>query len=43
MEGESDTILSVQLLQLREVGELRWDGTIELIGGELPERATMKQ
>jgi len=39
----SDAILSVQLLQLREVAELRWDGAIELIDIEVPERATMTQ
>jgi len=38
---EGDAILSVQLLQLREVAELRWDGATELIRGEVPERATM--
>jgi len=36
-----DAILSVQLLQLREVGELRWDGATELIRVDVPERATM--
>jgi len=40
---EGDVILTVQLLQHREVAELRWDGAIELIEGEEPERATMTQ
>jgi len=40
---EGDAILSVQLLQHREVAELRWDGATELIHGEVPERATMTQ
>ena len=33
-------ILSVQPCELREVTELRWDGAIELIRVEGPERAT---
>jgi len=37
-----DAILSVQLLQLREVAELRWDGATELILVEVPERATIQ-
>jgi len=40
---EGDAILSVQLLQLSEVAELRWDGATELIQAEVPERATMTQ
>ena len=35
-------ILSVQLLKLREVAELRWDGANERIPGENSESATMK-
>ena len=38
---EGDAILSVQLLQHREVAELRWDGAIELIRVEGPERTTI--
>jgi len=40
---EGDAILSVQMDELIEVAELRWDGASELIRGEVPERATMKQ
>jgi len=40
---ESDVILSVQLLQLREVAELTWDGASELIRVEGPARATMRR
>ena len=43
MSMEGDAILSVQLLQLSEVAELRWDGATELIQAEVPERATMTQ
>jgi len=41
--NEGDAMLSVQLLQHREVAELRWDGAIELIRVEVPERAAMTQ
>jgi len=34
---ESDATLSVQLLNFREVAELRWDGASELIHGDPPE------
>jgi len=34
---EGDATLSVQLLQLREVAELRWDGANEIIRVEVPE------
>jgi len=37
---EGDAILSVQIGE-REVAELRWDGAIELIVREVPERRTM--
>jgi len=40
---DGDAILSVQLLKLREVGKLRWDGASESIQAEVPERATMTQ
>jgi len=43
MSMEDDAILRVQLLQHREVAELRWDGATELIRVEAPERATMAQ
>jgi len=36
-------ILSVQVFQLSEVADLRWDGAIEIIQGEVPERATINQ
>jgi len=36
-------ILSVQLLQLREVAKLRRDGAIELIGEDVPERAAISK
>jgi len=38
---EGDAILSVQNGELGEVVELRWDGAIELVRVEPPERATM--
>jgi len=38
---EGDEILSVQIFEHCEVAELRWDGAIELIPVEVPERATM--
>jgi len=38
---EGDVILIVQQFQLHEVAELRWDGAIELIGVEVPDRATI--
>ena len=41
MSIEGDAILIVQVLQHREVAELRWDGASELIRVEAPERATM--
>jgi len=40
---EGDVTLSVQLLQVREFAELRWDGATERIRVEDPERATMAQ
>ena len=40
---KGDVILSVQHLQHREVAELWWDGSTELIRGEQPERATIQQ
>jgi len=40
---EGDVILSVQRGELREVSELRWDGALELIRLEVPERATIAQ
>jgi len=39
---EGDAILSVQIDELREVAELRWDGASEIIRVEVPERAIMK-
>jgi len=38
MMEERDAILSVQLLQHREVTELRWNGATELIRVEVPEK-----
>ena len=35
---ENDANLTVQRGELREAAELRRDGAIELIGGEVPER-----
>jgi len=43
MSKEGTAILSVQQLQLREVAELKRDGASELIRGDEPARATMKQ
>jgi len=40
---EGDAILIAQMGEVREVAELRWDGAIELIQAEVPERATMTQ
>ena len=40
---ERDAILSVQIGEHREVAELRWDGAIEIIRVEFPERATITQ
>jgi len=37
-----DAGLSVQIDELREVAELRWDSASEIIRGEIPARATMK-
>jgi len=31
--------MSVQIVELREIAELRWDGAIELIRVERPERS----
>ena len=45
MEGEGDATrrrLSVQIHELREVAELRWNGASELIRFEVPDRAAMK-
>jgi len=39
---EGDAILSVQLLQLREVAELRWHRAREIIRIEVPERAAIE-
>ena len=39
---EGDAILTVQREE-SEVAELRWDGTTELIRGEVPESATTTQ
>jgi len=36
---EGDAILSVQIGELREVAELRWDGAGEIIRVEVPARA----
>jgi len=41
MSIEGDAILSVHVLHHCEVAKLRWDGAIEIIRGEVPERATM--
>jgi len=38
-----DATLSVQIGELRELAERRWDGAIELIRVEVPEKAIMKQ
>ena len=38
-----DAIMSVQILQLAEVAEQRWDGASELIRGEQAETAPIKQ
>ena len=43
MPIEGDAILRVQIGEDREVAELRWNGAIELIPVEVPERATMTQ
>ena len=40
---EGDAIRSIQIDELCEVAELRWDGANELIPVEVPERATMTQ
>ena len=40
---EGDAILSVQIVEHREVAELRWDGATELIRVEGPETARKKQ
>jgi len=40
---EGDAIVSVQIGELLEVAELRWDGATELIRVEVPERATLAQ
>jgi len=37
MSMEDIAILSVQILQHREVAELRWDGATEIIHGEGPD------
>ena len=39
----NDAILSVQVLQLREVAEFRWDGARELILKEEPEKSRMNK
>jgi len=38
---ENGAMLIVQIGELREVAELRWDGASELIRVEPPERASM--
>ena len=43
MSVEGDATLSVQIGELREVAELRWDSATELIQVELPESATIAQ
>ena len=35
--------LIIQIVELTEVAELRWNGTSELIRVEGPEKTTMKQ
>jgi len=35
---EGDAILSVPIVERREVAELRWDGAVELIMVEAPDR-----
>jgi len=40
---EGDAILNIQPLELRKVAELRWDGAIELIRVEVPDRAAISQ
>jgi len=40
---EGDAILSVQIEKLRKVAELRWDGAIELIRVEVPEKAPLNR
>jgi len=38
---EGDANLSVQIDELREVAELRWDSAIEIIRVEVPEKAPL--
>ena len=40
---DGDATLSVQIDELSKVAELRWDGAIELIRPEGPERVPVKQ
>jgi len=40
---EGDAMPSVQIDELREVAELRWDSASEIIHVEVPERAIKKQ
>ena len=40
---KSYAILSVQIGELREIAELRWDGAIEPIRCEVTDSTTMKQ
>ena len=40
---EGDATMSVQIGDLREVAELRWDGASEIIRVEVPERAIKTQ
>jgi len=40
---EGDAILSIQRHEHREVAELRWDGSTELISLEVPKRAIVTE
>jgi len=40
---ESDAILCVQIVDIREVAELRWNGANEIIRIEGSEKATMNE
>ena len=39
---ENVVILIVQVFQVSEAAELRWDGATEMINGQQPDRARMK-
>ena len=46
IQGENSkesAILIVQLLELRKFAELGWDGAIQPIPGEVPDRAVMSE